>query len=144
VFSAYDDDITKDNVLREKLQPTLDRNDVDAWFWGHEHDCMAYESFRGVQAARVIGHGAVPTLRRTDPPGTAVDEAQRLVKPTPPQSTPPDHPLRSVKWEYRDYEQGEDGQQWAKHGFAVVDITVDTLRVRHIDADGVIYLDETI
>jgi Calcineurin-like phosphoesterase len=144
VFSAYDDDITKDNVLREKLQPTLDRNDVDAWFWGHEHDCLAYESFRGVKSARVIGHGAVPTLRRTDPPGTAVDEAHRLVKPTPPTSTPADHPLRFVKWEYRDYEQGEDGAQWAKHGFAVVDVTADALRVRHIDADGVVYLDETI
>jgi hypothetical protein len=66
------------------------------------------------------------------------------VKPTPPTSTPAGHPLRFVKWEYRDYEQGEDGAQWAKHGFAVVDVTADALRVRHIDADGVVYLDETI
>jgi hypothetical protein len=144
MFSAYDDDTNRDNPLREKLGPSLERNGVDAWFWGHEHDCLAYEPFRGVTAARVIGHGAVPVLRRTSPAGTPVDGAHGVVAPTMPAHTPADDPLRAVKWEYRGYERGEDGQEWAKHGFAVVDISPDRLRVRHVDADGVVYMDETL
>ncbi len=144
LFSAYDDDITKDSVLRQKLAPTLARNDVDAWFWGHEHDCMAYQPFRGVKAARVIGHGAVPTPVRTDPPGTPYQGGEHgLVVPTPSQSTPPDHPLHHVKWEYRDIAPS-GGENWGRHGFAVVDIAGDTLHVRHIDQDGTIYMDETL
>jgi hypothetical protein len=145
LFSAYDDDISKDNDLREKLTPTLDRQDVDAWFWGHEHDCLAYEAFRGVQAARVIGHGAVPTLVRTAPAGAPYGNGgHHLVTPAPAAGTPADHPARFVRWEYRDYEIGADGQHWAKHGFAVVDMSPDALRVRYIDTDGTVYVDETI
>jgi Calcineurin-like phosphoesterase len=144
VFSAYDYDITRDNLLRHKLEPALARNHVHAWFWGHEHDCMAYESFRGVTAAWVIGHGAVPRLTRTHPPGSVVDAAHGLVRPAPPADTPADHPLRFVRWEYRGHTQGQDGKHWAKHGFAVVDIAAGALRVRHIDEDGDVYADETI
>ena len=145
LFSAYDDDITKDSVLRTKLQPALDRRGVDVWFWGHEHDCLAYNPFRGVNAARVIGHAAVPTLFRSEPPGTPYgDGDHHLVVPTPGQDLAADHPLRSVKWEYRDYEVGEDGKNWAKHGFAVVDLSANGLRVRHVDQDGVVYVEETM
>jgi calcineurin-like phosphoesterase family protein len=144
LFSAYDDDISRESVLRKKLRPTLDGKGVDAWFWGHEHDCLAYEAFRGVRAARAIGHGAVPTLRRSDPPGTLVDPAHRVVKPTAPADTPADHPLRYVEWEYRDFETGDDGEDWAKHGFAVVDMSPDRLQVRCVDQNGEVYLTETI
>lgn len=145
LFSAYDDDITKHSVLRKKVEPALDHEDVDAWFWGHEHDCLAYMPFRGVNAARVIGHGAVPTLVRSEPAGTPYGGGDHhLVIPTPSQDIPADHPLRSVKWEYRDYEVGEDGKNWAKHGFAVVDLSADSLRVRHIDQDGKVYVEERI
>ncbi len=145
LFSAYDEDITKDSVLRTKLQPALDRNDVDAWFWGHEHDCLAYNPFRGVNAARVIGHASIPAVVRSAPAGTPYgDGGHHLVVPTPGPDIAEDHPLRSVKWEYRDYEVGEDGKNWAKHGFAVVDLSANGLRVRHVDQDGEVYVDETI
>jgi hypothetical protein len=143
LFSAYDDDITKDNVLQEMLAPALGGNRIHAWFWGHEHDCMAYDSFRGVDAAWVIGHGAVPRRCRTHPSGAPVDATHGLIKPTPPTDTPADHPLRSVRWEYRGAVPGEDGRLWAKHGFAVVDIADDVLRVRHVDENGEVYADET-
>ena len=143
LFSAYDSDINKDNVLRDRLRPALDRT-VDAWFWGHEHNCLAYEPFRGVTAARVIGHGALPTQVRTEPPGTTLDEPHRVVKPTPPAGAAPDHPVRAVRWEYRDYDEDEDGRRWAKHGYAVVDMSPGALRVRHIDENGEVYVDETI
>lgn len=144
LFSAYDDDITKDNALRDKLTPALRRHPIRAWFWGHEHDCIAYAAFRGVGAAWAIGHGAVPRLRRAHPSGTALDAAHSLIRPTPSPDTPADHPLRFVRWEYRGSTRGEDGKAWAKHGFAVVDLATDRLRVRHVDEDGVVYADETI
>ncbi len=147
LFSAYDEAATKDSPIRTKLQPTLTGRGVDAWFWGHEHDCLAYDEFEGVRAARVIGHGAVPELVHTDPPGKPVPGAPDfVVKPTPPARASSTPALRAVNWEYRGYREGDDdpGEHWAKHGFAVVDIVGDTLQVSHVDDDGHVYMEETI
>jgi hypothetical protein len=145
LFSAYDVDISKVNELRAKLAPTLGRADVDAWFWGHEHDCLAYEPFRGVEAARVIGHGAVPGVVRTTPAAeVGVEDPPRRVRPVAAAGVTADHPLRAVRWEYRDGRIGEDGRCWTKHGFAVVDIAPDGLRVRYVDDEGLVYADERL
>lgn len=147
LFSAYDEAATQETPIKIKLQPTLAGPGVDAWFWGHEHDCLAYDGFEGVRAARVIGHGAVPDLVRTDPPGEAVPGAPAFVvkpKPSPTAASVP--ALNAVKWEYRDYREGDDDptEHWGKHGFAVVDIVGDTLHVSHVDDDGNVYMTETI
>jgi hypothetical protein len=100
-LSAYDAEATNDSALRPALKDTLDRG-VDAWFWGHEHDCLAYEPLDGVNAARVIGHGAVPTLLRTQPPGDPVNDApDYVVKPKPSAAYPATPALDAVKWEFR-------------------------------------------
>jgi hypothetical protein len=101
--------------LKESLEPVLseDGPGVDAWFWGHEHDCVAYNPHDHVDAAWAIGHGAVPEVV----PATTAKEPH-------------------VKWEYQDYRVGEDGQHWRKHGFAVLDIDGEQIAVRHFDDQG--------
>ena len=101
-----------------KLRTTLDQSKVDAWFWGHEHDCLAYRPHRGVTAAAAIGHGAVPTLARTTPAAQAGGRPPQQVIPVIAEDTADDDPLRAVKWEYRDSRLGEAQQHWAKHGWS--------------------------
>jgi hypothetical protein len=144
LFSAYDEDATNDSALRPALKDTLERG-VDAWFWGHEHDCLAYGPLEGVNAARVIGHGAVPMLLRTDPPGTPIDgRPDSVVKPGNSEKYPPEPALDAVEWEFRGMVIGDDGVKWGQHGFAVVDVVGDTLQVSHVNDQGSVYLTETI
>lgn len=144
LFSAYDDEATKDSAMRPALKDTLDRG-VDAWFWGHEHDCLAYGPLEGVNAARVIGHGAVPTLLRTDPPGDRVPGApDDVVKPRVNAQYPATPALEAVTWEFRGMVDGDDDVKWGKHGFAVVDVVGGTLDVSHVDDQGRVYMTEKI
>lgn len=39
---------------------------IDAWFWGHEHQLRLYAPYRGVQAGRNIGYGAIPVRATAD------------------------------------------------------------------------------
>lgn len=144
LFSAYDEDATRDSALRPALRDTLARG-VDAWFWGHEHDCLAYDPLEGVNAARVIGHGAVPTLLRTEPPCEPEPTApDYLGKPIPNATYPATPALNAVRWEYRGEVDGDDGVLWGKHGFAVVDVVGQTLKVAYVDDQGHTYKQETI
>lgn len=129
-------------ALAGEIQGPLAGENAAAWFWGHEHDCLAYDPHDGVGAARAIGHGAIPEVVR-DTPCTTLDNGP-LVKPVPDDTLPDDHPLRAVRWEYRDYRVGADEQHWTKHGFAVVDIDESTLHVRYVDDEGSVYQRETI
>lgn len=122
--------------LADEMSSLLDGRTVEAWFWGHEHDCLAYEEHAGVRAARSIGNGAVPEVVRSDP-AEPVNEDGSLVKPTPPADLAGDHPLRAVRWEYRGYRIGADNEHWMKHGFVVVDVDGDALEVRYLDDEGV-------
>ena len=114
LFSAYDEshirfgDDRGPTPLEEQVAAVLERRPVDAWFWGHEHDCLAYEGgFGRVGAARAVGHGAVPTEVRRNP-------ATPLGDPYPPFVVRPDTgdddpaPMRAVRWEYRDVHPAED------------------------------------
>ncbi len=146
LFSTHDEAATNESPLRSLLQPTLTGRGVDAWFWGHQHDCLAYDAFGGVRAARVIGHGAVPTLVRTDPSGEAVPGAPAcVVKPKRSARARAGLALDAVRWEYRGFRTGDgDDKCWAKHGFAVVDLEGSALTVSHVDDEGTVYMTETI
>jgi 3',5'-cyclic AMP phosphodiesterase CpdA len=57
-ISAFDEigSSTNEGLLRQ-VAPSLER--VDAWFWGHEHETLIFEPFRGVQNGRCIGCGGM-------------------------------------------------------------------------------------
>jgi hypothetical protein len=146
LFAAYDSRATGTTPMAETLAGTLAERTVDAWFWGHEHDCIAYRQHAGVAAARAVGHGAVPVLARDTPPALAdapLSDPPRRVVPDPGQA-PADHPLRAVAWEYRDYRFGEDGKHWSKHGFAVLDLDGRDLQARYYDDEGTLYAEEEL
>src|SRR3712207_8108115 len=51
--------------LQSEVQPLLDAGRIRSWFWGHEHKCVAYQPFAGVEYARCVGHGGVPVDRKS-------------------------------------------------------------------------------
>lgn len=111
LFSAYEKD---SKTLQARLESLLERYGVNAWFWGHEHRCVFYETHERVQAARCIGHGGVPVYmwhKETDPhaePSTY--EYRRAIK--------------------------SGLESWALFGFAVLDFAGPVIEVRYIDEDG--------
>jgi hypothetical protein len=149
LYSAYDDhrialgparaDTTP---LQEELKPVLDEREIDAWFWGHEHDCLAYErGFGGVGAARAVGHGAVPTpVRHTAATPVGGAYPAFVVKPDPYDGAPA--ALRALAWEYRDVQA--DAPLMAKRGFAVLDLDGRDLQVTYVDDEGHEWLVETL
>ena len=121
--------------LTEEIVPLLGDRVVDAWFWGHEHDCMAYEPMPNVRYARSIGNRAVPEVIRSGE-ATPLNADGSLVKPVPSDELPEDHPQRHVSWEYRGFRIGADGERWMKHGFAVLDFAGEHITARYIDDEG--------
>jgi hypothetical protein len=77
---------------------------IAAWFWGHEHTLTLYNSYRGLQKGRCIGHGAIPVL--TDPGPN--DPRSRNVNPPGVVSVP----------------LGVDGQVYM-HGFVILKLAPD-------------------
>jgi calcineurin-like phosphoesterase family protein len=150
LFSAYEESHftfgpdREPTPLAEELAGVLAEREIDAWFWGHEHDCLAYDEHTGgVRHARAVGHGAVPTLVRDTP-------ATPLGDPYPPFVVRPEwhdgapEPLRSVRWEYRDARPADDGRVLCKRGLAVLDLDGRDLTVRYVDEDGVVWLTEEL
>lgn len=119
LFTVHDDEGVGKHI-HEALAPVLEEHGVDVWFWGHEHDCVAYHPHLGVTAARAIGHGAVPV-------------------------TVPDTPATSpnVDWQFDQY-RVENGLKWAKHGFAVVDLDGEKMTVHHVDDEGNVHHSEPL
>ncbi len=110
LFSAYE---SVGPYLQSRLKPLLDNGRIRAWLWGHEHKCIAYEPFGGVEYSRCIGHGGVP------------------VYPVP---EPPDADPR-VAWVERDWFDGWI-ERWALMGFAILDFDGADVQVRYIDETG--------
>jgi Calcineurin-like phosphoesterase len=121
LFTANDEDQDVGEKIQEELKETLAGPGVDVWFWGHEHDCVAYHPHEGVRSARAIGHGAVPEIAE-DPGGQ------------------PDY----VDWRYTDFRVSKDGEKWAKHGFAVLDLNPESITVNHVDDEGVVHKTEEL
>lgn len=101
-------------VLRSRLRGPLATGRVRAWFWGHEHRCMLFGRYNGVEAARCIGHGGVPVHMWRD-----------AGEPCP---TPALYEYRERLW--------EGVEPWALFGFAVLDFDGPSIRVRYIDERG--------
>jgi hypothetical protein len=111
LFSAYDPGVGP--LLEQKLQPALASGRVVAWFWGHEHRCMTFESHEQVPFARCIGHGGVPEVAH-------------------PESAPTPAP---GQWEYRGQFESH-GLAWSRFGFAVLDFKGPSITVTYVDECG--------
>lgn len=110
LFSAYE---SVGPYMQSRLQPLLDAGRIRAWLWGHEHKCIAYEPFGGVEYGRCIGHGGVPVYPVRDPE----DRDPR------------------VAWVEQDWFDGWI-ERWALMGFAVLDFDGPAVQVRYIDETG--------
>lgn len=122
-FSAYEDNDGAEKLV-DALAPVLNQDPplIDAWFWGHEHRCVVYDTQMGIRFPSCVGHGGIPVYQKHD----AGD-------PLP----------GGVKWEYRGrFKEGH--VQWAKFGFAVLDLDGPSIRIRYVDEDGMIGRDEVI
>jgi hypothetical protein len=121
LMSVYDkSDIG--STLPEELAPVLDSGRVTAWWWGHEHRAITYQAASGVQFPRCLGNGGVPIRPDQNPPaGSTPDITWRST--------------RTVR---------EDGQNYIRFGFAVLDLQPDRIDVAYIDDDGHISHTETI
>jgi len=110
IFSAYE---SGNDVLSEKIKPVLATGRVKSWLWGHEHRCVFYDPYQGIDA-RCLGHGGVPVY---------MTHAENDPYPAP------------AFYEYRDFiDKGLE--RWALFGFAVLDFDGPEIAVRYIDENG--------
>jgi hypothetical protein len=109
LFSAY---ASNGDKIRDKLRGPLDSGRITAWFWGHEHRCVAYEDGTGdVGKARLIGHGGVPVYSHREPNVSPVKFHYTESFPT--------------SWE-----------EWALMGFAVIEFSGRHADVRYFNEFG--------
>lgn len=111
-FSAYEPGA---EVLRQKIRPALETKRIDAWFWGHEHRCLAYKDSMNVGFASCVGHGGIPEY--------LTDKTPRIYE---------------LDYEYRE-RYGTGREPWGMFGFAVLDLDGDRMTVTYIDEDGRIH-----
>jgi hypothetical protein len=113
-FSAFEKDCID-------LQPLLERNQVTAWFWGHEHRFAMYSPRPRLKYGRLIGHGGVPVYARSEK-DSRVEGVQYV-------ST-------------RGFRSGLE--RFALFGFAVLDFADSSIHVRYIDEYGDVERSETL
>jgi len=111
LFSAYD---KAGKNLGEKLAVQLQKGQIRAWFWGHEHRCMTFKPAENLPYGRCLGHGGVPVYMNHD-------ESEPCPAPG--------------DYEYREY-LDKGLERWALFGFAVLDFYGPTIHVRYINENG--------
>ena len=82
LFSAYGK-IGKayvNNHLREQFNDALQNQEIDAWFWGHEHTLQIYGSHLGLDKGRCIGYGAFPIFAQENPYELGEDLPEEMKK----------------------------------------------------------------
>jgi predicted phosphodiesterase len=58
LFSSYE--VQGERIEQwPEIKAALEAGKITAWFWGHEHKCVVYESHRNTKG-RCIGHGGLP------------------------------------------------------------------------------------
>ena len=110
------------STLPGDLAPVLRSGRVTAWWWGHEHRAITYEAASGVRFPRCLGNGGVPI---------------------PPDPSPPAGSSPAITW-HSTRTVSEDGRDWTRFGFAVLDLSPDRIDVAYIDDDGDVPHTETI
>jgi hypothetical protein len=122
LFSAYEDGPDVGKVPGQKLASVLDKKQIDAWFWGHEHRFILYEPTVTVRTARLVGHGGVPVYMTHKDDNTylkpAVFEDRRFIP-------------RGL-------------EHWAMFGFAILDFEGPEINASYVDETGITIKRETI
>ncbi|WP_321800936.1 metallophosphoesterase family protein [Caballeronia sp. J97] len=113
-FSAFESEYTA-------LQRLYERNEVTAWFWGHEHRFAVYDPRPRLPFGRLVGHGGVPVYAR------------------PAAASTPDG-VRHVGNGF--FRSGLD--RFALFGFAVLNFDGPRIGVEYIDEHGNIEFSETL
>jgi hypothetical protein len=113
-FSAFEDEYPE-------LWRLTARNDVTAWFWGHEHRFAIYEPRPDLLHGRLIGHGGVPVWAGDE--NAARPDGVRYLGT-------------------RAFRSGLD--RFALFGFAVLDLDGPQLQVRYFDEHGSVEYQEVI
>lgn len=87
-FSAIGPETNGDRSINTNLQKQLGDvlGQVDAWFWGHEHNLEIYGPYLGLNKGRCIGASAIPVFTTQDPYKSRVGTTIPLVP------AHPDHP----------------------------------------------------
>jgi hypothetical protein len=101
-FSAY---ATTSHDFERRFWPVLDAGHVDAWFWGHEHNCAVYQANHGVRVPVLLGHGGFPEYPKVASGG----------------------PATAFEW------KATMAGGFTSFGFAVLDFQRDTIDVRLVD-----------
>jgi Calcineurin-like phosphoesterase len=117
-FSAYESGGAGEERLQRWTKNLTNR--ITAWFWGHEHLCVVYKSYKGIRG-RCVGHGCFP---------------YEIPSKTPPFAGP------QVEWVFRasDPKHSDRGL----HGFALLEIDNEKLNVSYIDETGRLQYAETL
>jgi hypothetical protein len=110
-WSAYED---AGEWLRPDIGLVLDQGRVDAWFWAHEHRCLAYDARDGVGFASCVGHGGIPEY-------LVADEGDA-------------YPA-GLRYDYRK-RHGDGPETWNVFGFAVLELSGRGMTVRYVDETG--------
>lgn len=108
--------------VARRIAVPLEKGQIDAWFWGHEHRCQVFSERDGVRWGRLLGHGGVPVW----------------------QWRSADDPLRpTVVYEHRArFRSGIEW--WARFGFAILDFDGPRIDVQYVDELGNVGFRETI
>lgn len=97
--------------------------DIDAWFWGHEHNLAAFDPYLGLERGRCIGSGAIPVALMWEPYETLDD----LALPEGVDAAPVMNP---------DCRLGHDGDHY-HHAFCVLDIDGPDGEMTYFQVPGV-------
>jgi hypothetical protein len=110
-WSAYEPGAS---MLRHKIEPVLATEQVDAWFWGHEHRCLVYRDAKNLPFASCVGHGGIPEYT-----AAAIDAP--YVEP--------------LVYDYRQ-PYGDGWQPWIRFGFVAADLDGDRMHLSYVDEFG--------
>jgi hypothetical protein len=119
--------------ILEGVKPHLDAGAIDAWFWGHEHRCVAYQPMLGLKAPRCIGHGGVPELAQW----TLIAFAKTLVQWVKGLFTARRASWARIDQEYLAEHVDDDGHKWHRQGFAILDLDGDGAWATYVDEEGI-------
>jgi hypothetical protein len=119
-------------VLLDELGDNLRAGRVRAWFWGHEHRCVRYEPYAGVQYPRCIGNGGVPEVVETTLFGffkKVASWAGGLFKHRRAGRPPKILSESTGTW-------AAEGVHWRRHGFVCLDLDGPEVTASYVDQCG--------
>jgi hypothetical protein len=128
-------------VLLDELGEDLKAERVRAWFWGHEHRCVRYRPYAGVEYPRCIGNGGVPEVVETTVFGVFKKVASwvtGLFKHRRAGLPPRILDESRTTW-------AAEGVHWRRHGFVCLDFNGPEITASYVDQCGeTVFDDETL